>query len=195
MPARTWLLAAALAAPAPFVPALPALAALAAPAAVAAAAAPGLAERAAAGQAQAQHDLAIRQLCARPPQPKTAALWLGKAAEQGHTAAQGVLGWMYMAGHGVPQDDQRAARWLRPAAEAGNTAAQNNLGVLYAVGSGVPHDHGQARRWFAAAADKGAVEAERNIRELDKRGSLSGARAQAGSLRFLAAACGRPAQT
>jgi uncharacterized protein len=150
-----------------------------------------LQERADAGQAQAQVDLAISLLCARPPQAQAAAQWLERAADQGHPGAQSVLGWMFMAGHGVKQDDVLAARWLQPAAKAGQTAAQNNLGVLYALGQGVERDVSLARQWFSAAAAQGASEAEGNLRTLDDGGSLAPARAEAASARFLSTACAR----
>jgi TPR repeat protein len=124
--------------------------------------------RAAQADAQALYDRALGLLCGRGgrPDPRAAAALLERAAAQGHSGAQGLLGWMAMSGVGMPRDEARAARWLRPAAEAGDSAAQNNLGVLYALGAGVPHDHAQAERWFRAAAARGAEDAERNLQEL-----------------------------
>ena len=40
-------------------------------------------------------------------------------AEQGDAAVQGLLGAMYAAGRGVPQDDAEAVRWYRRAAAQG----------------------------------------------------------------------------
>ena len=120
----------------------------------------------AADDAQALFDRALALLCGGRRDPAAAAALLERAAVQGHTGAQSLLGWMAMSGTGMPRDDARAARWLRPAAEAGDTAAQNNLGVLHAIGSGVPHDHAQAERWFRAAAAQGAEDAADNLREL-----------------------------
>ncbi|MBX3637777.1 MAG: sel1 repeat family protein, partial [Rubrivivax sp.] len=128
--------------------AVPARAATPAPAAVspAASAADTLRQRAAAGDAQARHDLAVALLCGRvrEREPGEALRWMALAAEQGHRGAQSVFGWMLMSGTGVARDDAQAARWLRAAAEGRDTAAQNNLGVLYATGQGVPRDRAEA---------------------------------------------------
>ena len=115
------------------------------------------------------YDRGIQLLCSargRRSVEADAARWLRRAAEQGHAGAQSVLGWMYMAGKGVPRDDAAAARWLQPGAAAGNTAAQNNLGMLYATGQGLPHDHARATAWFRAAAAQGSAEAARNLHVL-----------------------------
>jgi TPR repeat protein len=147
----------------------------AAPAAPAAPAAAGAAASAASApprvvppDAQAQYDRALVALCRRRPAVGVddPARLLRSAAEQGHTGAQSVLGWMLMSGHRVPRDDAHAAGWLRRAAQGGDTAAQNNLGVLYATGSGVPRDLAAAERWFRAAADRGAEMAEQNLQVL-----------------------------
>ena len=122
------------------------------------------------GDAQAQFRPGLALLCQteQPTDPDEAARRMQSAAEQGHVAAQSVLGWMYLSGKDAPQDDVQAAPWLRKAAEKGDAAAQNNLGVLYAIGQGVPHDHSQARHWFQAAAKQGAADARRNLAELDR---------------------------
>ena len=45
-----------------------------------------------------------------------------RQAEQGDVDAQFNLGFMYVEGQGVLQDDAEAARWLRLAAEQGHAA-------------------------------------------------------------------------
>ncbi|MBL0085129.1 MAG: sel1 repeat family protein [Ideonella sp.] len=126
---------------------------------------------------RARYDLGVAMLCRRglARDSGEAARLLRGAADQGHSGAQSVLGWMLMSGRGVRHDDVQAANWLRRAAESGDTAAQNNLGVLYATGQGVPHDDAAAERWFRAAADHGAEMAARNLAVL--RGESSGIRA------------------
>ena len=121
--------------------------------------------QAVAGEARAQHDLAIVLLCGVqvPRDAPQAALWLALASAQGHDGAQSVLGWQLMTGTGVNRDEPHAARWLHRAAQAGDTTAQNNLGVLYALGHGVVQDRAQAERWFRAAAAQGAADAQRNL--------------------------------
>jgi TPR repeat protein len=76
-------------------------------------------------------------------------------ANQGHTAAQNVLGWMYDTGRGVPQNYAEAAKWYRLAAEQGNADAQYRLGLMYATGEGVPQDYVLAHMWSNLAAAQG----------------------------------------
>jgi TPR repeat protein len=76
-------------------------------------------------------------------------------AEQGDPTAQHHLGWLYVLGHGAPQDYEEAVRWFRKAAEQGNRDAQTNLGSLYLLGDIVPQDYTEALKWLRAAADQG----------------------------------------
>lgn len=76
-------------------------------------------------------------------------------AEQGDPTAQHHLGWLYVIGHGVPQDYQEAVRWFRKAAEQGDRDAQANLGSLYLLGDSLPQDYTEALKWLRAAADQG----------------------------------------
>ena len=78
-----------------------------------------------------------------------------KAAEQGNAFAQSQLGFMYVQGEGVPQDDAQAVSWFLKAAEQGNAAAQTALGVIYEEGKGVPQDYVQAVSWYRKAAEQG----------------------------------------
>lgn len=127
-----------------------------------------LRERASAGDAQAQYDLAVALLCGTQVarDPVQAAQWMTLAAAQEHTGARSVLGWMYMTGTGVKRDAGQAAQGLQLAAEAGDTAAANNLGVLYALGQGVTQDDALAAHWFKLAASQGAADAARNLEVL-----------------------------
>ena len=65
-------------------------------------------------------------------------------AEQGNAEAQNTLGFRYLDGDGVPQDDAEAVRWWRLAADQGQAEAQFNLGLMYANGRGVPQDDAEA---------------------------------------------------
>ncbi len=80
--------------------------------------------------------------------------WYRKAAEQAYTNAQFFLGFMYVKGLGVPQDDAEAVKWYRKAAEQGNAEAQFNLGSMYENGEGVPQDYVQAHMWYNLAASR-----------------------------------------
>ena len=76
-------------------------------------------------------------------------------AEQGDVWSQFILGAMYVAGLGVPQDAAEGARWFRLAAEQGDAIAQYNLGVQYGAGEGVPQDFAEAALWHRLAAEQG----------------------------------------
>jgi len=84
-------------------------------------------------------------------------------AEAGNADAQYNLGFRYVAGLGVPQDDAEAVRWYRLAAEQGDADAQFNLGVMYDSGKGVPLDDAEAVRWYRLAADQGYDAAQYNL--------------------------------
>ena len=70
---------------------------------------------------------------------------LNSRVEQGDAGAQAELGFFYVRGICVPQDDAEAVRLSRLAAEQGNARGQTNLGLMYANGEGVPEDYGVVR--------------------------------------------------
>ena len=63
---------------------------------------------------------------------------LTECAKQGSAGAQGLLGFMYSNGQGVPRDYKAAVRWYTLAAEQGHPVAQSDLGVRYELGQGTP---------------------------------------------------------
>ena len=71
-------------------------------------------------------------------------------AEEGEPEAQVQLGFVYMSGRGVPQDDTEAARWFRLAAEQGDAEGQFHLALAHFNGRGVPQDDTEAVRWFVS---------------------------------------------
>jgi hypothetical protein len=73
-------------------------------------------------------------------------------AEAGDAFAQAMLGAMYAAGRGMPEDDAEAVRWFRMAAEQGSASAQFNLGVRYANGEGVVQNDARAYLWLNLAS-------------------------------------------
>jgi TPR repeat protein len=73
------------------------------------------------------------------------------AAKQNFDLAQHGLGFMYMQGECVPQDDEQAVYWFRLAAEQGLAGAQLALGDMYKQGRGVAQDLEEAKRWYAKA--------------------------------------------
>ena len=85
---------------------------------------------------------------------KAIQLWT-PLAEQGQSAAQYALGWLYESGQGTAQSYSKAAYWYRKAAEQGDLAAQYVLATMYENGTGVPLDIKQAVQWYLKAANKG----------------------------------------
>lgn len=123
-----------------------------------------------AGDAEAQHNLAMLYLSGSGVEKDLAASaqWFRRAAEQGVPAAQFELGQLYDKGEGVTQSYHYAFVWYRKAAEQGNAQAQINLGVLYGEGLGVEQDLKQAYVWFNLAAAQGYEAAFKNRQILSK---------------------------
>lgn len=92
----------------------------------------------------------------------TAAKRLTRLAARGNAHAQGLLGFLYEYGHGVPQDYIIAADWYTRGAEQGDPAAQYLLGLMYDKGRGVPQDAVLAHKWLILAAAR-AGRRERDI--------------------------------
>ena len=65
-----------------------------------------------------------------PEDHKQAALWLLKAAEQGHAGAQFHIGLCYYHVIGVAQDDEKAIYWLKKAAAQGHEEAKKELNEI-----------------------------------------------------------------
>ena len=84
-----------------------------------------------------------------------AAHWFRLAADQGLAASQAALGYLYLKGQGLGQDDTEALRLSRLAAEQGNVTGQHNLGTMYAIGQAVKKDVVQAYVWVSLAAEQG----------------------------------------
>ena len=84
-------------------------------------------------------------------------------ANQGIADAQSLLGHMYYAGQGAPQNYAQALEWLRRAADQGDADAQNTLGAMYTNGQGVPQNQLEATKWYRKAADHGHRIAQENL--------------------------------
>ena len=69
------------------------------------------------------------------------------AAKAGDVFSQSLLGTLYMAGQGVPEDKREAIKWNRMAATKGDLVAQYNLAHAYATGQGVIKDDFKAYMW------------------------------------------------
>jgi TPR repeat protein len=75
-------------------------------------------------------------------------------AEQGSSAAQLFIGFMYAGGLGVAKDNAAAAKWYGEAAERDNTVGQVRLAIMYRDGSGVAVDRVKAMFWVKMAGRK-----------------------------------------
>ena len=84
-------------------------------------------------------------------------------AKNGNAEAQYVLGIMYRAGRGVPQDFIEARKWYLLAAEQGHPIAQFYLGWIYARGKGVPQDLVQSLMWLNIAIARADSEAKKEF--------------------------------
>ena len=123
-----------------------------------------LEQKAAAGDAKAQYDLARMYELGEgvPKDDKEAMKWYRKAAEQGVAKAQHNLGLKYELGEGVPKDDKEAMKWFRKAAEQGHALAQAVLGASFFDGLGVLEDYATAYAWMNIAAANGNAKAKKN---------------------------------
>lgn len=86
-----------------------------------------------------------------------------KLAYNGKPDIQNIIGQMYEAGHGYPQDYIKARDWYTLSANQNYAAAQNNLGRLYLDGIDVPKNYEKALDLFNKASDQGLAEAQYNI--------------------------------
>lgn len=127
---------------------------------------------AAIGDPAAQHELAVRYLEGRGlvRDPKAAARWFEKAANQGLAPAQYRLGSLYEKGIGVDRDYGQASKWYQRAAERGNARAMHNLAVLFAEGGEDKPDYASAANWFRKAAELGVRDSQYNLAILYARG-------------------------
>ena len=77
---------------------------------------------------------------------------LSAPAMRGNARAQGLLGFMYENGFGVPQAYDAAADFYQRAAVQGDPFAQSRLGLIYDKGHGVPQDVVLSYKWLDLAA-------------------------------------------
>jgi len=111
--------------------------------------------RASAGDAASQLSLGRMYFDGRgvPLNTSQGAMWIGKAADQGHPHAQYLLGVLYGQGSGVTKNERKALSWFSKAATQGNVSAQVLLGGIYANGThGVTRNPTTAYVWWSAAA-------------------------------------------
>ncbi len=84
-----------------------------------------------------------------------AALWVRKAAEQGHATAACHYAWMMDQGHGIDLDKGGAFNWFLKAAEGGDASAQSEVARCYGNACrGVMRDREKALFWLRKAAEQ-----------------------------------------
>lgn len=88
-----------------------------------------------------------------------------EAIRCGYPYSANQLGYMYMTGKGVTEDENTAAKYFLQAAKSGYSEAQCNVGVCYFRGDGVPENRAEAKRWFKLAAEQGNEKAQRILRD------------------------------
>jgi localization factor PodJL len=132
----------------------------------------GLQSLAVTGDPSAQYELGSRYAEGRTVarDPKLAAQWFEKAANQGLAAAQYRMGSIYEKGIGVTRDLNISKTWYQRAADAGNTRAMHNLAVLIAEGTDGKPDYPAAANWFKQAAEYGVRDSQFNLAILYARG-------------------------
>jgi localization factor PodJL len=132
----------------------------------------GLQSMAVTGDPSAQYELATRYAEGRiiTRDPKLAAQWFEKAANQGLAPAQYRMGSACEKGIGVSRDLALSKMWYQRAAEAGNIRAMHNLAVLIAEGTDGKPDYAAAANWFKQAAEFGVRDSQFNLAILYARG-------------------------
>jgi hypothetical protein len=117
---------------------------------------PALMAKANAGDAAAQVRLGESYAAGKgvAADPRQAAAWYRKAADQGDISGEIHLAILYRDGGGkaFPRDIEQAATWYRKAADQGDSGAQGTLGILYSFGQGVPRSDVEAYFWLDLAA-------------------------------------------
>ena len=86
--------------------------------------------------------------------------WFHTQAQTGRPDAQSNLGWCYLFGMGVEENEAEAVRYYRLAAEQGDADAQFDLGVCYLFGMGVEENEAEAVRYYRLAAEQGHADAQ-----------------------------------
>lgn len=84
-------------------------------------------------------------------------------AENGDPQAQGLLGYMYARGLGLPQNNKKALYWYKKAANQNYPLAHFALGYMHSQGQGVSQNDAKALFWYKKAADRGFTRANTKL--------------------------------
>jgi len=140
------------------------------PVALTSASAAELRQRAEAGDAQAQFELARAYEDGNGVAQDDAAAveWFRKSAEQRNALAENSLGVMYALGRGVNRDREEAVRWYKKAAKNGQAEAMYNVAISYYNGEGVDSSMDAACTWMTAAQRKGDAQAAEALKHIEQ---------------------------
>lgn len=104
------------------------------------------------GDAKAQHHMASLEGARGRYAP--AFSWAERSARQQHPPGQLILGQLYQAGQGTPQDQAKGLELMQKAADSGLAEASYHTGLSYQHGAGVAPDAELADRYLRQAASK-----------------------------------------
>ncbi|MDO5968372.1 hypothetical protein Q4Q35_00995 [Flavivirga aquimarina] len=76
-------------------------------------------------------------------------------ALNGNSAAENLLGVLYLKGIGTPVDEATAFKYISSGAEKGHATAQYNLGRMYKTGAGCAINFNKAIDWFKKSSTNG----------------------------------------
>ena len=105
--------------------------------------------------AEKDHPRAQYAMGLRTTDPRAAAAWFRRAAEQGYPPAQSRYGDCLFSGQGVARNVSEAVTWYARAAERGDARGQRALGWCYDNGDGVQEDAAKAVALYKSAAAGG----------------------------------------
>lgn len=127
---------------------------------------------AAAGDAAAAYEVALRFAEGRgiAADPEEAARWYERAAGKGLAPAQFRYASLLEKGTGVKKNLGQARKLYLAAATQGHAKAMHNLAVLYAEGIEGKPDYATAAQWFRKAAQHGIADSQYNLGVLCARG-------------------------
>lgn len=98
--------------------------------------------------------------------PKSAYLWLEKAAAKKHLGAMRNIGLMTMNGNGCPKNEALGYDYMLRASKMGDYPSLLNIGQLFLDGTYVKKDPQEAAAWFILSHRMGAVEAVAKLQSL-----------------------------
>jgi TPR repeat protein len=84
-------------------------------------------------------------------------------AQKGNSAAQAILGFVYLNGYGVSQNYSEALKYFKLSSDQNNSYSQNMIGLMYANGNGVEKNIIEAVKYFKQSAAQGYSLAQTNL--------------------------------